>query len=208
MRSPSQPPSRVVASQTPAASVQAISTCWAGIFSAAAVADEEAHQQIAGGAVAHEDQRGQQYLARMPAQQLAQRRGAGALARLHLQEYRRFLDRAADEGANHDQQHRQQEGHAPAPVHEAFHADGGGEAPEHAGGDDHAHGHADLRKGAEQRAAVRRRVFHRHQAAPPHSPPAESPAARAVRPAAPAPRRPARHRTAAGRSARWPSPSG
>ncbi|MCY1512010.1 hypothetical protein D9M68_464550 [compost metagenome] len=99
----------------------------------------------------------------MLAQQGAQRRRGMAAARLHLQEHGRFLDGAADEDADHDERDGQQKGHAPAPGHEVVGADQGGDAPQHAGGDDHAQRHADLREGAEQRTSLPGRVLDRHE---------------------------------------------
>ncbi|CVN06946.1 Uncharacterised protein [Streptococcus pneumoniae] len=99
----------------------------------------------------------------MVPEELAQRGGLVHLELLHLLEDRGLLHGLADQVADDDQHHGDQERDAPAPGEELLLGHGGAHDEQHAGGQDHAQRHADLRGGAEQAALAVGGVLHGQQ---------------------------------------------
>lgn len=125
--------------------------------------DEASGEHVAGGVVAHEDQRCLDDLLRMLAEQRGQRGGLGLLGLGHFLEDRGFLHAPADVVADEDQHEAEQERNAPAPSHELLRGNYVRNYGADCGGQQHACRNPELREDPEFAARMIRRVLRRHQ---------------------------------------------
>lgn len=133
----------------------------AGVADAGGVRDQVTGQQGLGGEGADADAAGQQHRARA-AQDVEDGEPRLGAVLLHLGEQRALDHLETDEQADAEQQHAQQERHAPAPGRELVLGEGGDQG-DHGGGDQGAERGPHLREARPEPTALLARVLHDHQ---------------------------------------------